>query len=122
MCPKTKPPPIVVFPRTPIPNCAPSSALVPVLSAPRTYRVRTAYVPRVTLSGSRQDLLDASGRERLLIGPTTGLVTCPDFDVRSGTQRDATVQLVAELPGSWDLIGKCVTPWFLDVFCLEASP
>lgn len=28
------------------------------------------------------DLLDASGRERLLIGPTTGLVTCPDFDVR----------------------------------------
>eukprot|EP00913_Durusdinium_trenchii_P007959 g7465.t1 len=54
-----------------------------------------------------RDLLDASGRERLLIGPTTGLVTCPDFDVRSGTQRDATVQLVAELPGSWDLIGKC---------------
>ena len=29
-----------------------------------------------------EDLLDASGRERLLIGPTTGLVTCPDFDVR----------------------------------------
>lgn len=28
------------------------------------------------------DLLDANGRERLLVGPTTGLVTCPDFDVR----------------------------------------
>ena len=28
--------------------------------------------------------MDASGRERLLIGPTTGLVTCPDFDVRRG--------------------------------------
>ncbi|CAE7408605.1 unnamed protein product, partial [Symbiodinium necroappetens] len=28
------------------------------------------------------DLLNANDRERLLIGPTTGLVTCPDFDVR----------------------------------------
>jgi hypothetical protein len=34
------------------------------------------------VAGCGEDLLDASGRERLLIGPTTGLVTCPDFDVR----------------------------------------
>ena len=35
-----------------------------------------------------EDLLDASGRERLLIGPTTGLVTCPDFDVRCHASGD----------------------------------
>ena len=40
--------------------------------------------PRVRPGHGAQDLLDASGRERLLIGPTTGLVTCPDFDVRRG--------------------------------------
>lgn len=48
------------------------------------------------------DLLDDAGREKLLIGPTTGLTTCPDYNIRVESLRCIRHVLEAS-PGQFTL-------------------